>query len=113
LIATIPIIQRFSNYSKAKCYTVKVNGKQRSEFNDFLTRMNSELKDITELAELIRLIENVADRWGIRSSLDEGDLKPEDNAHRFVLPLEVHTNTNSKYGLRLYCVILSEHAIIF
>jgi hypothetical protein len=94
------------------CYTVKINGNERSEFNDFLFRMNRDLTDKGELAEMIRLIENIAGKWGIENSLLEQDIIPEDNAHRFVLPFDVQTDRNSPYGLRLYCVILSNNIML-
>lgn len=70
------------------------------------------LTDKGELAELIRHVENIADKWGIEKSLERKWLKPEDNAHRFVLPIEFQNSANSEFGIRLYCVLLSDNVLM-
>jgi hypothetical protein len=111
LIATIPVVNRFTT-KKVQCYTIKVSGRAHSEFNDFQLRMTNQLTDKTELAEMLRVIENIVTKWGIPNGIDYGYIKDEDNAHRFVLPLEVQTKANSLFGLRLYCVVLSPTILI-
>jgi hypothetical protein len=107
-IATILKIPRYEHYTKVAFYTIQIEGQENDEFNDFLLRMKRELKDKSELAQLLSHIGNIGSNWGYRNS----DFKREDEAHRFLLPFKSQISTNSPYGLRLYCVVLSPQVII-
>ncbi len=108
MIATIYKIQRFSLCKKVAFYTLKLNNRESSEFDDFLIRLNQKLKDKTELEDLLKIIETIGTKWGYRQDLFKG----EDAAFRFVVPITLRTNENSDFGLRLYCLVLSDKVII-
>lgn len=108
LIAIIYKIHRFSLCKKVAFYTLKLNTRESSEFDDFLIRLNQKLKDKTELENLLKIIETIGTKWGYRQDL----FKSEDAAYRFVVPFTLRTNENSNFGLRLYCLVLSEKVII-
>ena len=108
LIVTILEIPRYRDYKKVAFYTVQIEGRELDEFSDFRQRMKKELVAPSELVEMLAFITNVGDNWGFRQK----DFRDEERAHRFLLPIETHSIANSKYGLRLYCIVLSPEIVV-
>ena len=124
LVATILEIKRYSSYKKIAFYTIQVEGRPFDEYYDFGTRMKQKLKDTSELAEMLSFIGNIGDKWGYREKDFKKEVEygrrfdfskaqaPIAEPHRLVLPFRSQSEANSKYGLRLYCVVLDPTVIV-
>lgn len=110
--ATLLKIKRYIASKKMACYTLRVNGRERSEFNEFIYKMNGGLTNLEELQDIVLLMDNVIIKWGIEYSYSCGYLIDEKKAHRFVLPFNLWTDENCEYGIRLYCLIVSPKTLI-
>ncbi len=108
MIATIQLIERYEDYEKVAFFTLQLETRTRDEFSDFNHRMKEKLKNVDELGEMLLLIENMGTKWGAQKKY----FKDESGADRFVLPLEVWTDDNSQFGLRLYCIRLTPQVVI-
>ena len=97
-------------FSKVSYYTVQVDGRPLSEFRDFQTRMQQNEKDKKQVAEINRLIENIGKKHGAQ----ERFFKREGFAERLP-PATYHfidSDGETDFGLRLYCVRISEEVVI-
>jgi hypothetical protein len=97
-------------FSKVSYYTVQVKGRYLSEFRDFQTRMQQNEKDKKQLAEINRFIEKIGKHYGAEDRF----FKREGNAER--LPPAtyrfIESDGETDFGLRLYCVKVSEEVVI-
>jgi len=97
-------------FSKVSYYTVRVVGKLQSEFRDFQTRMLQNEKDKKQVAEINRLIKIIGKKYGAQ----ERFFKREGFAERLP-PATYHfidSDGETDFGLRLYCVRISEDVVV-
>ena len=92
---------------KVAFYTIKLESNLRSEFVDFLTRMRVQEVTRGQLAEIIRLIQNMGSRYGAQKHFFR-----HENAASALPPPNFHYVDIDDYGLRLYCIRLSESVVI-
>lgn len=97
-------------FPKVWFYTVQVNGKPLSEFKDFQQRMQGDVKDKRQVAEINRQIEQIGKYYGAQDQY----FKREGNAER--LPAPTHrffdSDGETDFGLRLYCIKINEQIVI-
>jgi hypothetical protein len=94
--------------AKVNFYTVWIEGDDNSEFTDFINRMKLTEKNKTELAELVKFIVEIGDKYGAKDK----DFHFEASAHALSLRhIEINSDAND-FGLRLYCLKLSESVVI-
>lgn len=98
------------SFKKVKFYTIRFNGKDLSEFREFLIRLNEDKTNQKELSEINRYIENIGERFGalphhFRSEGAADALPPP--YHQFI-----ETESAADYGIRLYCIRLSPSIVI-
>lgn len=96
-------------FSLVQYYTVRIEGRSTAEFVDFFQRLSISENDKTELTEINRYIEQIGTQFGAKPR----HFRAEDAAEG--LPPSYHefigTQAND-YGLRLYCIRLSETIVI-
>lgn len=97
-------------YGKVSFYTVQVVGNPRSEFADFMYRMKQNAKDWRQAGLLNRKIENIGNLYGAKDQW----FKREGKAERLPEPTYrfFESDGESDFGLRLFCVVLSEQVVI-
>lgn len=97
-------------FEKVAFYTVQKVGHPSSEFADFMNRMKQDPKDWKQAGELNRFIENIGRLYGATDQW----FKREGNAERLPPPTYrfVDSDGDADFGLRLYCIVLSEEVVI-
>lgn len=95
-------------FNKVHYYSVRYEGREYSEFNDFQLRMA--VDNSVELAEINQYIKNIGSKYGAdpRHFRDEGaadGLPPP--YHQFL-----ESDNSDDYGLRLYCIRLSSSVVV-
>ncbi len=109
MIAEIVAIPNL-RFEKVHFYTVHVEGKEFNEYRDFQRRMQKHWKDRKQLDELNRLIQSIGkiygaqDRYFTREGFAERLPGP---THRFI-----DSDGESDFGLRLYCIRISDKIVI-
>lgn len=103
-------ILKYKEFRKVTYYTVHIDGRKKSEFGDFLERMGVPAYK-SELEKILRFITKIGDEYGAKPTRFRDERKAE------ALPPEYYhyiaANPNAKeYGLRLYCVRLSEQIVV-
>ena len=94
--------------AKVSFYTVWIEENDNPEFIDFVGRMKLSVKNKVEIAELIKFIVEIGNNYG---ALDK-DFHFEASAHALSLRhIEINPDNND-FGLRLYCLRLSESVVI-
>lgn len=97
-------------FPKVWFYTIQVEGKPLSEFKDFQQRMQLDAKDKSQAAEINRYIKQIGKYYGAQDRY----FKREGHAER--LPPPTHrffdSDGESDFGLRLYCIRISEKIVI-
>lgn len=109
MIAQILYLEKLQ-FSKVAYYTIQVEGGPISEFRDFQTRMQLNEKDRKQVAEINRFIEKIGKKHGAQ----ERFFKREGFAERLP-PATYHfidSDGETDFGLRLYCVRISEEIVI-
>lgn len=107
IVQLIPI-QNLS-YEKVAWYTVRLGGRDISEFKDFQERMSANKKDETELNEIRRYIRQIGKYFGA----DAKHFKHERAAERLPPPYHyIETDDPDDFGLRLYCIRLCNEIVI-
>ena len=98
------------DFAKTAFYTVKVQGKALTEFEDFCKRMSASKKTKRQLGELNKQIENIGNLYG---ALDF-QFKRENFAERLPSPTYHFFDSDGEadFGIRLYCVRLNDEAVI-
>ncbi len=108
MIVQIIPISTLSN-DKVSWYTVKLEGKDISEFKDFQQRMSKNAKDETELNEIRRYIRQIGKYLGALTK----HFKHERAAERLPPPYHyIETDDPDDFGLRLYCIRLCNEIVI-
>ncbi len=97
------------SYEKVAWYTVRLEGRDVSEFRDFQQRMSAEEKDETELNEIRRFIRQIGKFHGAHPK----HFKHERAAERLPPPYYyIETDDPNDFGLRLYCIRLCNEIVI-
>jgi hypothetical protein len=107
LVAQILIIPGL-DLQKVSYYSVKVNGRQISEFRDFQERMGINKRDKKQRNEINRHIERIGSIYGAK---DE-QFKREGWTERIAPPSHGFIDSDGINGVRLYCVRLNEELVI-
>lgn len=109
MLAEILILEDLQ-FDKVCYYTVRILDNELSEFEDFQVRMNSKAKDLRQLQELYRLIEIIGTTHGAHDDF----FKREGNAERLPPPTYrfIDSDGETDFGLRLYCIKISEEIVI-
>jgi hypothetical protein len=108
LLVQITPIKNLS-YERVTYYTVWVGERPLSEFRDFQERMAQKAEDLIELNEIRRFIKKIGEEYGAQQRY----FKPEGAADRLPPPFHViKTDGPNDYGVRLYCIRLSEGIVI-
>ena len=97
-------------FEKVSYYTVWVQGRPVSEFDDFITRMSIDPKDKRQLSEINRHIEDIGAHYGAQDEY----FQREGNAERLPPPYYrfFDSDGESDFGLRLYCIRISDEIVI-
>lgn len=97
-------------FSKTWFYTVQVEGRPMSEFQDFQKRMQRDKKDKNQVAEINRFIKQIGKYYGAQDRY----FKREGNAERLPPPTHrfIESDGETDFGLRLYCVRISDEIVI-
>lgn len=94
------------NFKEVRFYTIKFEGRAKSEFDDFIERHIDNEAHESNLYEIkqwiIKIGERGAEKWYFKS---------EDLAERLLVHYESE-NEESQFGLRLYCLRLSKSVVI-
>ena len=108
LVEIVPIASL--QFEKVHYYTVRFENRELSEYRDFNIRMQQDVKNAIELAEINRYIENIGEEYG---ALKE-HFKDEDAAERLPPPYHqfIESDDPNDFGLRLYCIRLSPTVVI-
>lgn len=107
IVEIIPISNL--SYEKVAWYTVKVEGRDFSEFKDFQNRMSLNENDLIELNEIRRYIEQIGKFLGAHPK----HFKHERAAERLPPPYHlIETDNPEDLGLRLYCIRLCNEIVI-
>jgi hypothetical protein len=113
IIEIVPILNL--QLKKVSWYTARLikdsyeSGQVVSEFRDFQQRMSIKEKDKRELNEIREFIHKIGNKYGARLA----HFKHERGAE--ALPPQYHfveTDSPDDYGLRLYCIRLSDEVVI-
>lgn len=96
--------------SKVWFYTIQVEGRPVSEFQDFQKRMQQNEKDKSQAAEINRFIQQIGKYYGAQDRY----FKREGNAERLPPPTYHFIDSDGEidFGLRLYCVRISDEIVI-
>lgn len=97
-------------FSKVWFYTIQVEGKSVSEFQDFQKRMQLDKKDKKQVAEINRYIEQIGKYYGAQDRY----FKREGHAERLPPPTHrfIDSDGETDFGLRLYCIRISDEIVI-
>ena len=89
---------------------MRLEGKTRSEFRDFVLRMSEDSKNRFEVAEISRYIEKIGSLYGAKQL----HFRDEDAADGLPPPYHqfLETDNSKDFGLRLYCIRLSPSVVI-
>jgi hypothetical protein len=97
------------SYERVAWYTVKIEGRNLSEFRDFQLRMSENKKDEFELNEIRRFIQQIGKYLGAEAK----HFKHERAAERLPPPYYyIETDDPNDFGLRLYCIRLCNEIVI-
>lgn len=97
-------------FEKVAYYSAQIVGYEFSEFHDFTMRMKKVKKDATQLSEINRFIQLIGTTYGAR----EQYFKREGSAERLP-PAKfrfIDSDGETDFGLRLYCIRISESIVI-
>lgn len=93
--------------SKVTFYSIRLEENTRSEFADFLVRMKSQQQTLGQMGELIRIIQNIGTKYGAQKHFFR-----HENAASALPPPHFHYVDIEDYGVRLYCIRLSDSVVI-
>ncbi len=105
-------ILKYKEFRKVTYYVLKVEGRKNHEFNDFIIRMNAIERFKPEVGKILQFIKDVGDKHGALRKLFRherlAEALPEPKYHY----LEVNEEGITEYGLRLYCLRLTEQVVL-
>jgi hypothetical protein len=108
--ARILTIKAFT-FKKVHFYTIRIN-EQISEFTDFVSRMKQSKLNTHELGELITFIGEIGVEYGATKNRFRHEAAAEALAVPTVSHMDIESEEENHYGLRLYCVRLSNSIVI-
>jgi hypothetical protein len=108
--ARILTIKNFT-FDKVHFYTIEIDDKL-SEFADFVTRMKQSKLNTHELGELIAFIREIGMKYGAKKSLFRHEAAAEALAVPTVSHIDIDSDEETHFGLRLYCIRLTESIVI-
>ena len=96
------------NLKKVRFYTIDFEERDSAEFFDFLNRMNDDIEKKKDLETILASIKAIGNKLGAKKKLFKHERKGE------ALPTfyEEKDNFSGDYGVRLYCIVLSEQIVI-
>ena len=106
MIAEILKIEPLST-SQTSFYTIKFEEKRVSEFTDFVERMMQNSDNQVEMAQIMAIIEAIAERGAHRRYFT----RAEKNAYALPPKGKEYYIDSGDYGIRLYCLILNPHIV--
>jgi len=97
-------------FEKVHFYTIHVSGRQYSEYRDFQIRMQKHWKDRKQATEINRMIQKI----GKSNGAEDRYFAREGYAERLPAPTYkfIDSDGETDYGLRLYCVRISDKIVI-
>lgn len=103
-------IKRFASLSfrKVYYYTAIIEDAVNSEFEDFLARMKVEPEYKDQLGKILQYIKEIGEKHGAHNA----HFKHERSAEALPPPYYIQPGKPNKYGLRLYCIRLSDEIVI-
>lgn len=106
---TFASIERLAEFSfkRVTYYSVRLEGRAYTEFEDFLERHEHNDDIRTELDELFWWLEQIGTRIGAQADY----FRPERRAHALPPPSRKLRMVQRKY-LRLYCMRISDHVVV-
>ena len=97
-------------YSKVSFYSVQIVGNPLSEFGDFMNKMKQNEKDWRQAGLLNTLIRNIGKLYGAKDQWFRSEGRAEGLPHATFRFFDSDGETD--FGLRLYCLVLSEQVVI-
>lgn len=101
------ILQLYRRYERVTYYTVSVEGKTYTEFDDFLHKIVQKPERNKELEHLVHFLGKVG---GVGAH--DRFFKDEDSASRFMPWNKKFVSEFNYFGLRLYCLKINERIVI-
>jgi hypothetical protein len=97
-------------FSKVSYCTVKIWGRDLTEFEDFQYRMGKNEKDRRQRDEINRFIDRIGEIYGAQDQY----FKREGRAERLPPPTYrfIDSDGEEDFGLRLYCVKLNDELVV-
>ncbi len=108
--AKILAIKNFT-FDKVHFYTIKID-EQISEFTDFVSRMRQSELNTHELGELIAFIGEIGAKYGASKNRFRHEAAADALAVPAVSHIDIESEEKIHYGLRLYCIRLSDSIVI-
>lgn len=107
-LSSIPAL----SFTKVRFYTIKIEGARKSEFKDFSDRMlklgKTDPRVLEDLNEIRSQIKAIGNKFGV--SINK--FKKEGSAFALALNYPLRERNDGIYGLRVYCIIVSEQIVI-
>lgn len=97
-------------FSKVYYVTIKIQGKDVTEYEDFYYRMDIDVKDRKQRDEINRYVERMGKIYGAQEQF----FKREGMAERLPPPTYrfIDSDGETDFGLRQYCVRLSDELVV-
>ena len=108
--ARILTIKNFT-FDKVKFYTIEIDN-ELSEFADFVIRMKQSKLNTHELGELIAFVKEIGMKYGAKKSLFRHEAAAEALAVPTVSHIDIDSDEEVHFGLRLYCIRLTDSIVI-
>jgi hypothetical protein len=108
--ARILSIKNFT-FDKVHFYTIEIDD-ELSEFADFVTRMKQSKLNTHELGELTTFIKEIGVKYGAKKSLFRHEAAAEALAVPTVSHIDIDSEEETHFGLRLYCIRLTDSIVI-
>ncbi|RMA56654.1 hypothetical protein [Ulvibacter antarcticus] len=100
------------SFNKVRYYSIQKEGFEKSEFKDFTDRMillgASDSRVLSDLIEIRSQLKLIGDKFGAKTN----KFKMEGKAFGLALQYPSRKNKLGIYGLRVYCIILSDNIVI-
>lgn len=96
------------SFEKVYYYTAHIEDADNNEFQDFLVRMQAIPEYKEQLGKILQFINEIGEKHGAH----KGHFKHERSAEALPPPYYIQPGKPNKYGLRLYCIRLSDEIVI-
>ncbi len=105
-------ILKYREFKKVAYYVLHVEERPLHEFQDFQVRMNQVDRYKPELQKIITLISEIGNNHGALIEFFRNERAAEALPQPWYHYLEVNDEGNDEYGLRLYCLRLTEEVVL-